>query len=251
MWSRERNRRRKLLFQPLVLKHFTVLLLLTFLLYILFFLSIQSIFIYGLDLHPMVTVSMIWLSLFGSSINIPVKEIVSDQPIVTLREFSFFGFRWILPNVIRRPKTIVAVNIGGAVIPILLSLYLLLYTIPSYDASPLSTYLKIFVVTAVVVAVVNKFSKLIPGVGVAVPSFIPPITTALATFFTYNIHVISNPYVIAYISGTLGTLIGADVLNLTKISRIGAAIVSVGGAGTFDGIYMTGLISMLLIFIFL
>ena len=251
MWSKEPDRKRRLLFQPLVLKHFTALLLLAFLLYLLFFISIESIFTYGLGLHPMVTVSMIWLSLFGSSINIPVKEIVSDQPIVTLHEFSFFGFRWIIPDVVRRPKTIVAVNIGGAVIPILLSLYLLLYIIPFHDTSPLLTYLKIMIVTAIVVAVVNRFSKLIPGIGIAVPSFIPPITTALATLLIYNIHIASNPYVIAYVSGTLGTLIGADILNLTEISKVGAAIVSVGGAGTFDGIYMTGVISMLLIFIFL
>jgi uncharacterized membrane protein len=52
--------------------------------------------------------------------------------------------------------------------------------------------------------------------------------------------------VLAYVGGTLGTLIGADVLNLGRIGGLGAPIVSVGGAGTFDGIFLTGILAVLL-----
>ncbi|MGO9443606.1 MAG: DUF1614 domain-containing protein, partial [Thiobacillaceae bacterium] len=45
---------------------------------------------------------------------------------------------------------------------------------------------------------------------------------------------------LAYISGSLGTLIGADLLNLGKIQGLGAPIASIGGAGTFHGIFLTG-----------
>jgi uncharacterized membrane protein len=44
----------------------------------------------------------------------------------------------------------------------------------------------------------------------------------------------------------LGTLLGADVLNLGKIQALGAPVASIGGAGTFDGIFMTGILSVLM-----
>jgi uncharacterized membrane protein len=50
---------------------------------------------------------------------------------------------------------------------------------------------------------------------------------------------------LAYISGSLGTLIGGDVLNLNKIQGLGAPIASIGGAGTFDGIFIIGLLAVL------
>jgi uncharacterized membrane protein len=52
--------------------------------------------------------------------------------------------------------------------------------------------------------------------------------------------------IIAYVSGTLGTLIGADLLNLHHIAELGAPMASIGGAGTFDGIFLSGIIAALL-----
>jgi len=247
----QESRRRKLLLQPIAFHQFMVLLVLAFLLYLFFFFSAGSILTYGLGLNTITAGLIVWLSLLGRFVNIPVKEVVSERPIIRLREFSFFGFRWVIPDIVVKQRTIVAVNLGGAVIPTLLSLYLLAFRIPLNEASPPVTYLKILFVTAVVTVVVNRFSKLIPGLGVAVPSFIPPLTTALATLLVYNLNLPSNPYMIAYVSGTLGTVIGADILNLSKISRIGSAFVSIGGAGTFDGIYLAGLVSMFMVFLLL
>jgi Protein of unknown function (DUF1614) len=51
---------------------------------------------------------------------------------------------------------------------------------------------------------------------------------------------------LAYICGSLGTLIGADLLNLGQIQAPGAPIASIGGAGRFDGIFMTGILAVLL-----
>jgi uncharacterized membrane protein len=51
---------------------------------------------------------------------------------------------------------------------------------------------------------------------------------------------------LAYISGSLGTLIGADLLNLDKLQGLGAPIASIGGAGTFDGIFLTGIVAVLM-----
>jgi uncharacterized membrane protein len=75
-----------------------------------------------------------------------------------------------------------------------------------------------------------------------VPVFAPVVTTAIVAL------VVSREYAppLAYISGSLGTLIGADLLNLDKISGLGAPVASIGGAGTFDGIFLTGILAVLL-----
>jgi uncharacterized membrane protein len=80
------------------------------------------------------------------------------------------------------------------------------------------------------------------GVGIGEPTFIPPlIATAVALLLSRE----SAP-ALAYISGSLGTLIGVDLLNLRKIQGLGAPIVSIGGAGTFDGILLTAILALLL-----
>ncbi len=43
---------------------------------------------------------------------------------------------------------------------------------------------------------------------------------------------------LAYIAGSLGTLIGADLTNLDKVRGLGAPVASIGGIGTFDGIFL-------------
>ena len=70
----------------------------------------------------------------------------------------------------------------------------------------------------------------------------PPILAALLSV------VVAYSYapVVAYISGTLGTLIGADLLNLKKIGDLGAPVASIGGTGTFDGIFLNGILPVLL-----
>ena len=79
------------------------------------------------------------------------------------------------------------------------------------------------------------------GLGIAEPVFVPPFVTVVMAL------ILSRPYAapLAYISGSLGTLIGADLLNLDKVQGLGAPIASIGGAGTFDGIFVTGLLAVL------
>ena len=82
------------------------------------------------------------------------------------------------------------------------------------------------------------------GLGFVLPAFIPPILAAGLSMLLYR----ENPAPVAYISGTMGTLIGADLLNLNKLKRLGAQKVSIGGAGVFDGIYLTGIVAAFLSF---
>jgi uncharacterized membrane protein len=47
---------------------------------------------------------------------------------------------------------------------------------------------------------------------------------------------------LAYVGGSLGTLIGADLLNLDKLHGLGAPVASIGEAGTFDGIFIVAVL---------
>jgi uncharacterized membrane protein len=82
----------------------------------------------------------------------------------------------------------------------------------------------------------------VKGVGISTPVFIPPLVAALLAYILPS----GAPRVIAYVSGVLGTLIGADLSNLNNIPKLGAPIASIGGAGTFDGVFLTGIIAVLL-----
>jgi uncharacterized membrane protein len=48
---------------------------------------------------------------------------------------------------------------------------------------------------------------------------------------------------VAFVAGVAGSLIGADLLHLADVRRIGTGMASIGGAGTFDGIVLSGIIA--------
>ncbi len=199
---------------------------------------------------PLYLIFMIFLfSLLGSYVNIRIKEVESIQPITYFREVYFFGVRWRIPEIrYGLRKTIIAVNVGGALIPLLFSIYLLIFSVPTHGA-PLVSYLKILVAFIVVTLVVHAFATPIKGLGIAVPSFIPPLISATVAAALFPIYVKTNPFIIAYVGGTLGTLVGADLLNWKKLPELGASIASIGGAGIFDGVYMTGITAVLILWL--
>jgi uncharacterized membrane protein len=171
-------------------------------------------------------------SLIGSYINIPIVEL-PERDVQSGIEISFFGMQYVVPAVVEWPGTVIAVNVGGAVIPGLLSLYLLFKN---------RMWLTGLIATAVITAIVHLLAYPVPGVGIAVPVFVPPIATALVALPLAR----ENAAALAYVSGSLGTLIGADLLNLDAVRGLGAPVASIGGAGTFDGIFLTGIMAVLL-----
>lgn len=189
-----------------------------------------------MGVNPRYVMVIMLLSLFGSSINIPVAELPPER-MVSHRVVDFYGVRYVIPEVEETQRTILAVNVGGALIPTLLSLYLLIEN---------GLYLRGLIATAVVTVVVHLLARPIPGVGIAVPTFAPPLLAAgVALILSWR-----RAPQLAYIAGSLGTLIGADILNLDKIRGLGAPIASIGGAGTFDGVFLTGILAVLLAGVF-
>lgn len=149
------------------------------------------------------------------------------------REIDFFGMRYAVPYVVQWPGTVLAVNVGGAVIPTIMSAYLLLkYNLWGHAA-----------IAVVVVAIAcYALAEPIPGLGIAMPVLVPTLVACIVALILSRIHAAQ----LAYIGGSLGTLIGADVFNLGKISGLGAPVASIGGAGTFDGIFLVGILAVLL-----
>jgi uncharacterized membrane protein len=172
-----------------------------------------------------------WL-LFGSYFNIPVAElppaaVASDQVV------GFFGMQYIVPVAENWPGTVIAVNVGGAVIPTLMSIYLLVSR---------GLWISGAIGTAAVALILHWLANPVPGIGIAVPVFLPALATAVVALVLSR----QDAAPLAYIAGSMGTLIGADLTNLDKVRGLGAPVASIGGAGTFDGIFLTGILAVLL-----
>jgi uncharacterized membrane protein len=145
------------------------------------------------------------------------------------------GIPYVVPVVVRSDETVVAVNLGGAVVPLALSVYLMIHQRLGWRA-----------VGAVVLVAAIAFlvARPIQGVGIVVPTLVPPAAAVLAGVLLGG----SAPAATAFVGGTIGTLVGADLLHLPGVSRAGAPVVSIGGAGTFDGIFVTGVVAVLFAF---
>jgi len=186
-----------------------------------------------LGLPPSLMFWLLILTLAGSLINIPIysfetREVMGDQVV------SYFGMRVRLPRMSNSHKTVLAVNVGGALIPLALSIYLM---------TRIDFGLALPVLLVAVTLVVNRLARPVRGLGIAVPGFIPPLVAVLGAYLLCPPELRAPG---AYIASTLGILIGADLLNLGKIPQLGAPVASIGGAGTFDAIFLSGIIAVLL-----
>lgn len=211
-----------------------LLLLIIFFIFLIFLIEVGILeYAYGkIGIGRRHMFALLILSLLGSYINIPVAEL-SAKEMVSGQQITFFGMQYVVPLVTEWPRTIVAVNLGGAVIPTILSLYLLIKN---------RLYVQGFVAVGIVMVVTHLMAHPVRGIGIAEPIFIPPLVATAAALL------LSRQYAppLAYMGGSLGTLIGADLLNLSKIQGLGAPVASIGGAGTFDGIFVAGILSVLL-----
>jgi uncharacterized membrane protein len=185
-----------------------------------------------LGLSPNSGLLLLFSALLGSMINLPVARVSAEAPPDAPPP------PW--PGLLRGPvlrfegHTLIAVNVGGCIIPVMFSLYLLRHNpLPAFEVAA---------AVAVVTLISYAFSRPIARLGIAMPVLIAPLTAAVTALLINAEH--SAP--LAYISGTLGVLIGADLLRMKDVRRLGAPVASIGGAGTFDGIFMTGIVAALL-----
>ncbi len=216
-----------MLFLPISLALFLLFILLLPVLFVL----APAVAFAKLGLNPFLGYAFFIVCLLGSSINIPLSR--EERPLTGPHDELMDLFRTYFN--IRVPvfrERIIAVNLGGAVLPGLLCLYLL----------PTVPFGKVVAATVITTAAAHLLSRPVKGVGVVMPAFVPPVIAALSALIISRAHAPQ----LAYISGVLGTIIGADILRLSQIKKTGAPFLSIGGAGVFDGIYLVGIVSVLL-----
>ena len=193
--------------------------------------GLLSIAFHKLGLSPGAAYTLLITSLLGSMINLPLFRMRSERNLELPPPFSLFPLPLSLQS---KTHTLVAVNMGGCLIPIAFSLYLLLNTgVTSVQALQ---------AIAFVTFISYSFSRPIEGIGIGMPILIAPLAAAL-------IAIGINPEAsapLAYIGGTMGVLIGADILRIKDIRQMGPPFAAIGGAGTFDGIFLTGIVAVLL-----
>jgi len=203
-----------------------LLIALPFFGFVLFF-NVATISFYRLGLSPNMAVLVFGFSLLGSIINIPISR---ERFVIERPEVRRFPFLFYYPPEVR--EQVLAINVGGAVIPTLLALYVV-------QQAPL---IPVILATFVVTVVCKFLARPVRGVGISMPAYIPPIVAAGTAMLLAP----GNPAPVAYFAGVVGTLVGADLLNLHEIRNLGAQLVSIGGAGVYDGIFLVGVIAAFL-----
>jgi len=211
---------------------FLTLLLLLPLLLAAVTLDVVTVAIAKLGFSPEVAVWLLIAVLIGSTINIPLYRRKAE--IAVASDFMDFWIRqfWGIPLRRIQRETVVALNVGGGLIPVLMALYEVFRS----DAVAIA-------IVTVLVTLVSYFSaQVVPGIGIQMNALVAPLTASLGALIVGG----TAAPAVAFAGGVLGVVIGADLLHLHEIERMTSGVLSIGGAGVFDGIALCGLFALLL-----
>jgi uncharacterized membrane protein len=230
---------RKLFTFPLALPFFILLLLLPFILLALVaLLGLSAADLVGraLGLSPPKALLVYFAILLGGLVNVPVYEFKSpgstEPPMV-----PYMGARYKLP-VWQGHRTVVAANLGGCIIAGALAVYFALQL----------PFVPLLMTTIIVTLGVAYFARPVRSVGIILHALTPPLLSVGASLVALYVNGIgfSGLARMAFVSGVVGTIIGTMIFHMGGIRKAGAEQVSIGGAGTFDGILLTGVIGTIL-----
>jgi len=191
----------------------------------------------------MISISITLLSYALSPVNLVIKETKREVYEYSITSDYIFGIP--IPSInVNLHRSIIAINVGGALIPIFITLLVITKLNPN-------ALLLFFIIFSLITILSKTFSRVIPGIGVVMAAIIPAFFSSFLTF-SMSLIINVNPIIlpaVAYSAGVCGTLVGADLLNLKKILSYSPKIISIGGMGVFDGIFMTGISSAALAYI--
>ena len=182
------------------------------------------------------TAGLVMVGMFaGGLINIPVKRIERDRDTST-HPLATYGLQRYWPH-LERPsrETVIAVNVGGCIIPVLLAIYELFYITSSDSGLIIATA----VACAVNIAASYMVATPIEGIGIVLPGFVPPLLAVGSAMIVAP--EMAAP--VAFVAGVIGPLVGADLMHLREIEETTVGVASIGGAGTFDGIVLSGILA--------
>lgn len=175
----------------------------------------------------------------GGAINLPVARIEQTK-LVDYSPTRLLGLDRLLPQPVqRRSYTVIAVNVGGCLVPTAVAGY----HVGRLALQAPSTLLALGAALVLNVGLCYYLATPVPQKGIALPALVPAGAAALSAL------VLAPEWAppIAFAAGVLGPLIGADLLHLDDIAEIGTGRASIGGAGTFDGVVLSGLVATLLV----
>jgi uncharacterized membrane protein len=177
--------------------------------------------------------AIVLLMLFGSFVNIPIYKIRRDMIRVAPPDSLIFGeYSQSHPSPVW--DTAIAINLGGAVIPIAVSLYMLYQAILITGTSLLFS---VCVAIILVAAITYVSTRYLPGTGIQVSLLIPGLTALLAGLLLSGGTGLAAA-VIAFVSGIAGTLLGGNIAQLFRIKDLDVPSVSIGGAGIFGAVFI-------------
>ncbi len=188
-----------------------------------------------LRLEPTTALVVVIGIFMGSVINIPVKRMLRTEPM-TSDSLALFGLPVQWPSTRRVQRdTVIAINVGGCIVPVALAIY---------ETVQLMTASWQFIPGLLGAVVINtvvcfRMARPIEGIGIAIPGLLPPLVAATSAVLLMP----DQAPAVAFVAGVFGPLIGADLLHLRDISKIATGIASIGGAGTFDGIVLSGIVA--------
>ena len=188
-----------------------------------------------LKLDPATALLVVIGIFLGSPINIPVKRMSREESVLS-DPLAVFGLSGWWPSLQRiRRETIIAVNVGGCLIPVALAIYEMAHLASAGRQALVGLVIAVLINTGVC----YWMAQPVEGVGIAMPGLFPAIVASVSALLL----VPDQAPPVAFIAGVLGPLIGADLFHLRDIEKIATGIASIGGAGTFDGIVLSGIVA--------
>ena len=196
-----------------------------------------------LHLNPTAAFVAIVGILAGSLINLPIYRVRrEEEQLVELA--AVLGFWGWTPRFRRvRRDSIIMVNVGGCVIPLALAAWQVVHLVGT-GGYPLVV---LALAAAANIVVCYLVATPVEGVGIAMPGLVAPAAALGVTWLllgSAEYDPVRAP--VAFVAGVIGPVVGADLLHLKDITKVSAGMLSIGGAGTFDGILLSGILAAVL-----
>jgi uncharacterized membrane protein len=208
---------------------------------IVFVLLLIPLFILGIIGAAFTRLGLLWpaalalvlLILVGSFVNIPFYRIRRDMVRAAPPDpdGNLFAARFAVTPIW---ETVIAVNLGGGIIPAGMAAFLVYQAVMVTGTTVL---LVVSLCAAIVLVITFISTHEITGIGIRVP-FIIPALTALLTGILLTGGTGLTAAVTAFAGGTLGTIAGGNLAHLCHVRDLEVPEISIGGSGTFGAVFL-------------
>lgn len=189
-----------------------------------------------LPLGTIVLVAASILVYFGLGQRLLDRMRLTDKSALAVMAVLIVGSFIDIP--LMRGKTEISINVGGGVVPLVLSAYLLRKAGTTKEV--VRSLLAALVTTATIYLLGSVLMKGDPGETIIDPLYIYPVVGGTVAY------ILGRSRRAAFIGATIGVLL-LDVVHMVWLFTTGIpGTVNIGGAGAFDSIVVSGLVAVLL-----